>query len=161
MQRSSQLIFNSPIMVLSFLYHNECNVHRNGFLFFLLVTAVLEITCLSYLCLVSLTSKWGTEGCAWKLNRMDSWNLSQAKLEICCWIEVCAMVLAVRQPSATCTAIFTMFIAIHSAVTIHKTCTDQQWNGLQTVPASEIKGQSAGNTPNTLILAHRPRSYFL
>ena len=76
-------------------------------------------------------------------------------------IEVRAMLMAVQQPSAKCTAIFTMFIAIHSAVTIHKTCTDQQWNGLQTVPASEIKGQSAGNTPNTLILAHRPRSYFL
>ena len=41
-------------MVLSFFYYNECNDRRNGFFFCLLVTAVLEITCLSYLCLVSL-----------------------------------------------------------------------------------------------------------
>ena len=37
------------------------------------------------------------------------------------------------QPFARCTAIFTMCVAVHRpptfTVTIHKTCTDQQWNG--------------------------------
>ena len=45
------------------------------------------------------------------------------------------MIEAVQQPLAECTAIFTMCNAEHRqppcAVTIHKTCTDQQWNGFQ------------------------------
>ena len=51
----------------------------------------------------------------------------------------------VQQPSAECTAIFTVHIVKHRqpscAVTIHKTCT----------------GQCGGNTTNTLILVNRPR----
>ena len=49
-----------------------------------------------------------------------------------CFIEVREMVVAVRQPSSECTAIFTMCIVLHRpspcAVTIHKTRTDQRWN---------------------------------
>ena len=45
------------------------------------------------------------------------------------------MILAVQQPSAECTAIFTVSIVEHRpppcAVTIHKTHTDQQRNGFQ------------------------------
>ena len=79
-----------------------------------------------------------------------------------CLIEVRAMVVAVQQHSAKCTAILTVCIVLHlpppCAVTIHKTSTDQQWNRFQTVPAYQIKGQCAGNTPNTLILANRSRA---
>ena len=50
-------------------------------------------------------------------------------------IEVRAMVVAVQQPLAECTAIFTVCIVKHRpppcAVTIHKTSTDQQWNRFQ------------------------------
>ena len=52
-----------------------------------------------------------------------------------CLIEVRAMVVAEKRPSAECTAIFTVCIVYQRlppcAVTIHKTCTDQQWNGFQ------------------------------
>ena len=85
---------------------------------------------------------------------MDCWNLSQAILEICCLIEVWAMVVAVQQPSAGCTAIFTVCIFQHRpppcAVTTHETWIDQWWTGCQ----HSARIQCAGNTPNTLILAH-------
>ena len=65
-----------------------------------------------------------------------------------------AMVLAVQQPSAECTAIFTVCIVQHrptpSAVTIHENWMDQRWNGYQ----HSVGIQCAGNTPNTLILAN-------
>ena len=52
-----------------------------------------------------------------------------------CLIEVRAMVVAVQQHSAKCTAILTVCIVLHlpppCAVTIHKTCTEQQWNRYQ------------------------------
>ena len=46
------------------------------------------------------------------------------------------MVVAVQQPLAECTAIFTMCVIIEHrpppcTVTIHKIFTDQQWNGFQ------------------------------
>ena len=45
------------------------------------------------------------------------------------------MVVAVQQPLAECTAIFTLYIVRHRSppctVKIHKTCSDQQWNGFQ------------------------------
>ena len=48
------------------------------------------------------------------------------------------MVVAVQQPSAECTAIFTVCVLsniahlpVQCAVTIHKTCTDHWWNGYQ------------------------------
>ena len=50
-------------------------------------------------------------------------------------LEVRALVMAVQQPLAECTAIFIVCIVKHHpppcAVTIHETCTDQQWNGFQ------------------------------
>ena len=49
-----------------------------------------------------------------------------------CLIEGRAMVEAVQQPSAECTAILTLYIVEHPpppfAVTIYKTCTDQLWS---------------------------------
>ena len=54
------------------------------------------------------------------------------------------MVVAVQQPSSECTAIFTVCIVKHcpppSPVTIDKTDSNA-------VPASDINGQCAGNTP--------------
>ena len=45
------------------------------------------------------------------------------------------MVEAVHQPSAECTAIFTLCVIEHPpppfAVTIYKTCTGQLWSGFQ------------------------------
>ena len=85
---------------------------------------------------------------------MDCWILSQAELEICCLIEVWAIVVAVQQPSAGCIAIFTVCIVQHrpppSAVTIQENWIDQRWNGYQ----HSARIQCAGNTPNTLILAN-------
>ena len=53
-----------------------------------------------------------------------------------CLIEVRAMVVAVQQPLAECTFIFTVVLShLYShrpppcAVTIHKTYTDQLWSG--------------------------------
>ena len=52
-----------------------------------------------------------------------------------CLLEVRAMVVAVQQLSAECTAIFTVCIVLHRpppcAVTTHKTCPAQRWNGYQ------------------------------
>ena len=52
-----------------------------------------------------------------------------------CLIELRAMIVVVQQPSAECTAIFTVRIAKYRppacVVTIHKTRTDQQRNGFQ------------------------------
>ena len=54
---------------------------------------------------------------------------------IFCLIEVRATVAAVQQSLVECTAIFTVCIVEHHpppcAVTIHETCTGQQWNGFQ------------------------------
>ena len=62
--------------------------------------------------------------------------------------------MAVQQPAAECTAIFTACIVSNRptpcAATIHKTCTDQQSN----IPDIQVKGQCSGNTTNTLILAN-------
>ena len=52
-------------------------------------------------------------------------------------IEVRAMVVAVQlqQPLSECTAIYAVYFVEHrpppSAVIIHESCTDQQWNGFQ------------------------------
>ena len=85
---------------------------------------------------------------------MDRWNLSQAEVEISCLIEVWAMVLAVQQPSAGCTAIFTVCAVQHrppsSAVTIQENWMDQPWNGYQ----HSVGIRCAGNAPNTLILSN-------
>ena len=89
-----------------------------------------------------------------KFNRMYCWVVSQAELEICCLLEVWAMVLVVQQPSAGCTAIFTMCAVRHrpppSAVIIQENWMDQPWNRYQ----HSVGIQCAGNTPNTLILAN-------
>ena len=76
------------------------------------------------------------------------------------------MVVAVQQWLAARTANFTVCrpIVEHGqppcTVTIHKTCTDQQWNGLQN--SFRVQDQRAiyvltTNTSNTLISANRPR----
>ena len=81
-------------------------------------------------------------------------------------LEVYAMVVAVQQWLAARTTNFTVCrpIVEHGqppcTVTIHKTCTDQQWNGLQN--SFPIQDQWAiyvltTNTSNTLISANRPR----
>ena len=80
-----------------------------------------------------------------------------------CLSEVTAMVVAVQQPSAERTAIFTVCVL---SITAHL---PEQWqytkpaqlNGVtdsKTVPASKIKGQCTGNTTNTLIVANRLRT---
>ena len=76
------------------------------------------------------------------------------------------MVVAVQQWLAARTTNFTVCrpIVEHGrppcTVTIHKTCTDQQWNGLQN--SFRVQDQRAiyvltTNTSNTLISANRPR----
>mgnify|MGYP001798058788 CR=1 FL=1 len=73
------------------------------------------------------------------------------------------MVVAVQQPLAECTFIFTVVLSntAHLPVQWQYTKPTQINCGVdsKTVPASKIKGQCAGNTPNTLILANRPISY--
>ena len=60
------------------------------------------------------------------------------------------MVVAVQQLLAEYFATSTVRIAEHRpppcAVTIHKTCTDQQWNGYQNTSRIKTTGQCVSNT---------------
>mgnify|MGYP001799878469 CR=1 FL=1 len=74
------------------------------------------------------------------------------------------MVVAVQQPLADYTAMFTfpcvLLNTAHLPVQWQYSKPAQINSGTdsKTVPASKIKGQCAGNTPNTLNLANRTRS---
>ena len=62
------------------------------------------------------------------------------------------MIVAVQQPSAECTTIFTAHLPVQWQYT--KPAHTNGGTDTKTVPASKTKGECACNTPNTLILAN-------
>ena len=70
----------------------------------------------------------------WPIVHAYVWQLIFACV-VSALLEERALVMAVQQPLAECTAIFIVCIVKHHpppcAMTIHKTCTDQQWNGFR------------------------------
>ena len=75
------------------------------------------------------------------------------------------MVVTVQQPSVECTAIFIVCFVYHRTAHLPaqwqytKPALKNRGTGSKTVPASKIQGQCADNTPNTFILAIRPRTH--